>query len=266
MLIESDRSYFVAGAQCRQFRGGAVYWMPGLQHLGAGCIVEPAGSLPPGDFAEAASEAVAALGSPLVRFYCAEAPNRGPEWARAGLLPAVELALARRPRPFMRDLTCSIDVRPVMTAADWAMKEQLATSSGRRPDGRVVSASDWTALERRKSEAGYAQFYIAELEGVPCATFGLADCGPLLRLKNLAVHPDFQRRGIARAILDFALRHADAHDFAWFGVFALQDGPSGDLYPSCGFEPICALTEWARPIAAPTPVSVAAPSARVDAC
>lgn len=244
MLIQSDRRYFAAGAECRRFRGGSLRWMPGLQHLAAGCIVEPAGSQPPGDFAAAASEAVSAIGAQSVRFYAPDAPERGADWTAAGLAPAVELALARGPRPFLRDLSIAVDIRPVVTAADWAAKELLAGAWERRPDGKAATAKDWTALERRKSEAGYARFYLAEFDGRPCGTFGLADCGPLLRLKNIAVHPEFQRRGIARAMLDFALRHADAGGFEWVGAFVLEQGPTGSLYPSCGFEVAGSQTEW----------------------
>lgn len=249
LLIDSDRRYFVAGAERRSFPGGSVHWMPGLQQLAAGCIVEPTGSHPVGEFAEAAREAVAAIGAPLLRFYSPDAADRGPDWTAAGLAPAVELAMARRPRPFLGEPGCAIDVRPVVTAADWTAKERLAAASEHRPDGKRVAAQDWTALERRKSDAGYARFYLAELDGRPCGSFGLADCGPLLRLKNIAVHPEFQRRGVARAMLDFALRHADENGFEWVGAFVLQNGSTGRLYPSCGFELVGSQIEWTGMVA-----------------
>jgi GNAT superfamily N-acetyltransferase len=266
MLIESDRRYFAAGAESWPFRGGAVRWMPGLQHLEAGCIVEPTDSLPSDDFAEAAGEAVAAVGGALVRLYAADLPDCGPDWTAAGLASAIELAMARRPRPFLAEPLCPIVVRPVLTDADWAAKERLAGAWERRPDGKAASAREWTALERRKSEAGYAQFYLATIDGYACGTFGLADCGPLLRLKNIAVHPDFQRRGVARAMLDFALRHADTNGFEWLGAFVLQDAPTGELYPSCGFETIGSQTEWTGAMAERATSPAAARDMGVTAC
>lgn len=266
-MIESDRRYFAAGAECRPFRGGVVRWMPGLQHLAAGCIVEPTDpSLPAPDFVAAALEAVAAVGAPLLRLYTPAVPGDGAGRDAVGLAPAVELALVRAPRPFLGEPVCPIDVRPIVTAEDWEAKERLAAASARRPDGKAASAQEWTALERRKSDAGYARFCLAELDGRPCGAFGLADCGPLLRLKNIAVHPDFHRRGIARAILDFALRHADAAGFASVGAFVLDDGATGRLYPSCGFEAIGAQIEWTRELA-PRPVVANVPrDLGVSAC
>lgn len=260
MLIESDRAYFAAGAECLEFDGGRLRWMPGLQHLAAGCIVEPDGSVAADRFPDAAREAVGAVGAPLLRLYLPQGHGGDAEWIQQGFAPAVELAYARRPQP-LPGLDPAVAICRLVTPADWAAKETLAAAMDNLPDGKPASAADWTLLERRKSEAGYARFYLAEIDGQPCGTFGLADCRPLLRLKNLAVHPGFRRQGISRAILHFARQLAFDESFEWLGAFALEGGAGSRLYASDGFELVGAQTEWTMPVAARAAPAAAAQGA-----
>jgi GNAT superfamily N-acetyltransferase len=247
LLFDSDRRYFAAGAEALEFAGGTLRWMPGLQHLAAGCLVEPARAVSPAEFACAAAEAVASVGAPLLRFYLPDPQDHAAQWAEERFVPAVELAFARRPEP-LAGLDLEAVVRAVITQADWTLKERLASAVESLPDGKPASAADWTALERRKSDAAYAQFYLVELDGEPCGAFALADCGPLLRLKNLAVHPGVRRRGIGRTAIDFALRHARDNGYQWVGAFGLEGGAGSRLYTGCDFEQVGSQTEWTRPI------------------
>lgn len=248
-LVESDAQYFAAGAASRPFPGGVVRWIPGLQHLAAGCIVEADGSASCAvEFLEAAGDAVAAVGAPLLRFYSA---GLGELWetelAEEGLLSAVELAFARRPEPFFPAVGGALPVRAVTGPADWARKEKLARAAADLPDGKVATAREWTRLERAKAAAGYATFFIVEVDGTACGAFALAECGPLLRLKNLLVHSAFRNRGVGRAAVDYALRHASANGFQWVGAFGLEGGAGSRLYTRCGFDLVGSQTEWTRP-------------------
>jgi GNAT superfamily N-acetyltransferase len=250
LLVESDRRYFAAGSEALAFPGGVLRWIPGLQHVAAGCILEWAGSVAADRFAQAALGATTTIGAPLLRFYSSGGSRElASAWEEQGFEPGIELAYACRPEPIPSDMA-SLRFRPVVTPGDWAVKEALAAAGEDPPDGKHASPGDWTMLERRKSEAGYALFYLAERDGVPCAAFGLSDCGPLLRVKNVAVHPDFRRQGVGRALLAFAQRHALHHGYEWVGVFALEGGDGARLYSGCGFQLVGSQTEWTKRVPA----------------
>jgi ribosomal protein S18 acetylase RimI-like enzyme len=64
------------------------------------------------------------------------------------------------------------------------------------------------------------------------------DCG----LYTVGTMPDWRRRGLARALTDHVLAHAQAHGAR---TASLQSTPMGQrLYASVGFSPVGRYEEW----------------------
>lgn len=252
-LRRSDRAYFAAAACHERVRGGIIHWMPGLQHLAAGCIVEPSLTDAPFHiFAADVSDFLRSIGSTLFRFYMPPADGRLEDsLTGAGFRQSIELAIVRRipAGRYAPELDGGLSIRRVQSAADWLVKAGLAAAIDSLPDGKAADPSEWTDLERRKAQDGYGSFWIVELEGRACGTFGLSPSGRLLRLKNLAVHPAFRRHRVATGVIDFALTHAAANGFEWLGAFAIAGGAGERFYHACRFDVVGAQTEWSRPLA-----------------
>ncbi len=64
-------------------------------------------------------------------------------------------------------------------------------------------------------------------------------------IANVAVHPDYRRRGIARALTQRALDHAQGHGAASAWLQVREDNPSAyELYRSLGFVDRARRTSW----------------------
>lgn len=67
-------------------------------------------------------------------------------------------------------------------------------------------------------------------------------------IANVAVHPDFRRRGIARALTLAALDLAADNGARWMALQVNADNPGAiALYRNLGFAQVAARTRWSRP-------------------
>jgi GNAT superfamily N-acetyltransferase len=247
-LIQSDRAYFAAGARSDPIRGGTIRWMAGLQHLAAGCIVEPTdSSADPRRLAQDAEAMLQRIGSPFFRCYVPGFPIANV----AGFECTTELAMVRSTHATETRPTGvavpHVRLRPVREGSDWVAKRKLAEALQSLPDGKSANAKGWTELENRKAKGDYGRFWLAELDEQYCATFGLVKWGSVMRLKNLAVHPRFRRRGVGAAIIAAAIERANQSGCDWLGAFAIAGSGGEFLYRHCGLKVVGAQTEWLRP-------------------
>lgn len=247
-LVASDERYFELGARIEPVAGARLAWMPGLADLLAGCVVLGADAWRDGREAERAlaevEARVADVGGSRVRLYLARARS---DVARAltdrgyvarhedGLVLTGRLSGAER-----------VALRRVADDADWDLKATLHRESPDTCDGHAMEPERWVELERRKVDAGgLAPWLILEGEA-PVGTAGTMRVGGLLRLKNLLVHRDRRRRGVATAAIA-AFRTMAEREGRAFGFFGVEGTPGELVYRKCGMTPVTRWTEWLGP-------------------
>ncbi len=105
--------------------------------------------------------------------------------------------------------------------------------------------------------------FVWEADGgiVGNATLGLASThGDIWLLSNVAVHPAYRRRGIARALVEAAIAEVHRQRGQWLTLQVQSDNRGArDLYEQTGFRSLESVTEFAGlNVAAETPVARAA--------
>jgi GNAT superfamily N-acetyltransferase len=143
-------------------------------------------------------------------------------------------------------------IRPVDTDADWttcAAFRRLDMDEGRAragdPPHPPVVSEEMTAALRAKSPA--VHFCFAAVEGRDVACFS-SWVGPdaLGLVENLFTHPDYRRRGIARALIHHcvaACREAGAREVL---IGADPSDTPMQLYAAMGFRPTCLTWSWVK--------------------
>lgn len=253
-LIDSDASYFEAGAEVESIGGAGLAWLPGLEHLASAAVVyriRP-DRLPgsPLAWVKAVERRLRELGVTHARFYTTEGdpPGLGPALCASGYHRGEEIGLCARAggRSAAAIRRPAVTLAPIIRADQWAEKRALHAASAGHPDGHAGSPEDWCDLERRRVAAGYmTSCLILDRDHRPCGTVGLAWQGPLLRFKNLLIHPDWRRQGYATASVAAIIRQA-AGRTGHVGCFALSPGPALGMYHRLGFRPVTRQYEWFR--------------------
>jgi GNAT superfamily N-acetyltransferase len=258
LLIESDRSYFAAGATLHPVPGGHLAAMPALASFSAGAVVllDAPGAILSGPHAwrEATVAVCAKRGAALLRFYTvATEPKLMRALKSAGLASAQELAMAASAIRILAtgdDDAAGWSLREVTTRALWRTKRRLHELTPERPDGKPVDAESWVRLERAKVRAGYMSAWLIERDGEACGAFGLSFTPQMVRFKNLFVAPEHRARGAASAALRLIAREVLARGFRTIGCFALAGGRSERLYVKAGFTKVGSQVEWTTPAVA----------------
>lgn len=76
-------------------------------------------------------------------------------------------------------------------------------------------------------------WYLAEWDGIPAGMVGVVNYGPMAYVGFMAVHPDFQRKGIAEALMKYSLTKMEA---AGCPIALLDASAMGEpLYRKLGF-------------------------------
>jgi len=77
---------------------------------------------------------------------------------------------------------------------------------------------------------------------------------------NVAVHPDWQGRGIGRALVDTAVNTAQEYGGAWVGLEVREDNaPACQLYERIGFAPVGSALDLSRSAGLPWPPAAPSP-------
>lgn len=246
-LIESDCRYFDAGATLAPLDGGVLASMPGLERvLGAAVLqrVSPADlRSAPDDWVSAAVSRFQALGCAAARVYVQEVA--GPlidALVAAGFRRRVEIGyLAPASRSAHEGV---VELRAIKGEDDWEAKRKLHAGADVAADGHATAAEDWVELEQRKSEGGQMTPYFIEVDGDVCGGVSTLEVGGVLRAKNVFVHPDRRRTGIATATMHLLSRRAAEMGKDALGIFGVPGNPGNAVYVRLGMEPAVRQYEW----------------------
>lgn len=252
LLLESDRLYFEAGSQIKILPGAIIAAMPNLTHIPAGCVVHRIDAY---DTVREWDEWVDQLEQQLQQLGC-HAPRLYLDYS----LPELEQVLLRRSycsqievglldktlttTKLKRDL--AVTLRPIVDERDWQKKLELHSEIEKGPDGHITNAHEWVELERRKCETGKMQVYFICIGNEICGTLGSLEVNNLLRLKNLVVHANWRRQGIAQAAVQALRNEAIRLEKQAFGCFALINSIGQKVYQRVGLSIVIKQTEWYR--------------------
>jgi GNAT superfamily N-acetyltransferase len=145
----------------------------------------------------------------------------------------------------------SIDLRPVVTEADWEGLLQLVLidhAEGRTLGGLEISPEVSAAMVagyRTKSEA--CQFHLAIEDGFPVA-FGACAAAPngVGMIEDLFTLPKARRRGIATGMIAAFIRNLRAAECQIVFLGALAAERPKRLYARLGFQPVGLARSWVR--------------------
>ena len=119
----------------------------------------------------------------------------------------------------------SVSLHP-LSAADFEAVDPILTAAYARPSSML---DDLVRYHRRQPDG----WFLARLDGIPAGMGGAIAYGATARIGLMAVHPDFQRRGIGRAIMEHLLEWAVVRRAT---TILLDATPAGvPLYTRLGF-------------------------------
>ena len=253
-LLESDRRYFELGATVQEVDGAELAWLPGMESTPAGCVVHrvrPAAAVSGGGRHPAAWVAdvtarLRALGCGLARVYLDEpAPALDGALADAGYRRRVETGfLVEGPLPpVARD---DVVLREIVDDDGWDAKAKLHAGSDVAADGHASRSEDWVEFERRKCGTGGMRAFLVVVDGEVCGAVATLEGDGLLRAKNVFVHPDRRREGIAAESLRVLSRRAADLGLAATGIFGVEGRPGAAVYTHLRMAPVIHQFEWSR--------------------
>ncbi|HUQ63712.1 MAG TPA: GNAT family N-acetyltransferase [Acidimicrobiales bacterium] len=248
-LIESDRRYFELGADVIELEGAVVVSMEGLENLAGACVVqrvEPGRIVTePEIWVRSTTEYLRDRGHSTARVYLVD-PDTGLDGALVGqgFQKRLEIGYVSV-RPLGSGRT-DIVLRPMDGEQDWEAKRKLHAGSDTAADGHDASPEDWVDLEHRKCTTGGMQAFLVEAEGEVCGAVAVLDVSGVLRAKNLFVHPDRRREGIAGGVLRALSQEAARLGREAVGVFGVPGNPGDAVYRRLGMDPVVSQFEWCR--------------------
>ena len=249
-LLESDAAYFRAAAECENVQGFRISHMPGLESLAAACVVHKIsrhGGYDHPQWLQAVEQRVQALACRHARFYLQHPDDELENQLRDnGYRPVREIALLNTYEnpDFLKQNNDGIKLKPVLTERDWSLKLSLHQEIPKGPDGHVSRAETWLQMERMKCAAGYMEPYLIFSGDTACGAVNYAPESRIGRLKNIVIHPRWQRRSIGAQAARLIANIAKDRGMAAAGCFALEDGQALNMYRKAGYTPATQQTEW----------------------
>jgi GNAT superfamily N-acetyltransferase len=161
---------------------------------------------------------------------------------------AARLSAQSRPQDGPRPLNLARDIRPVLELLDLVFGPTL-DAEGRRILNDNLSLSNQPAFLLRLSQAatGLAPGFVWEENGRIVGNVSLlaAKQNGRYLVANVAVHPAFRRRGIARVLMEEVIEHIQAQNGRKIMLQVQADNKSAiQLYESLGFETLGSQTIW----------------------
>lgn len=252
-LLESDRIYFELGAQVEPVDGAVLTWMPGLQGVPAGCVVQRVAdglgpiAAEPRQWVTEMTERLAAMGCSVARVYVdSSAPDLEFALSQAGYRRRVEIGYVWP--GYLPGRRADVFLRPILTEADWAAKVALHAGEQESVDGHALPADSWVQLERAKCEGGQMQAYLIEVDGEVCGAIAGIRVDGLLRAKNVFVRADRRREGIGAEAMSRMTAQAVTEGRRATGIFGVEGKPGNALYRGLGMTPKVERVEWSRPL------------------
>jgi len=139
-------------------------------------------------------------------------------------------------------------LREVVDEAGWEAKAKLHAGSDVAADGHAIGAEAWVDFERRKCDTGGMRMFLVDVAGATCGSAATLEGDGLLRAKNVFVHPDRRREGIAAEAIRLLSRRAGARGLAGTGIFGVDGRPGAAVYVHLQMTPVVHQYEWARPL------------------
>ncbi len=103
-----------------------------------------------------------------------------------------------------------MSLREIVDDDGWEAKAKLHAGSDVAADGHVSQPEEWVEFERRKCATGGMRAFLVEVDGEVCGAVATLEGDGLLRAKNVFVHADRRREGIAAESLRLLSRRAGA--------------------------------------------------------
>lgn len=159
------------------------------------------------------------------------------EFVRLGFRPTAELALAKVGLPDCI-VNPELEIRPAAegTAEDDFRSVMMATEAGFGHSPAVLEQM-WSLWRERSPRIGMTP-YVAYLNGTPAGTVSVWPRGIFAWIDDVATHPNFRMKGVARTMIFEACKRAIEVRCEWVVLTSdLFDTPQ-EMYKTLGFEPI----------------------------
>jgi len=242
--LDTERLYFELGATLVALEGATLAYMPCLAAAPAGAVVhrvDPDAISAPRWLAKA-EQALGEVGALYARIYLDnDNPIAGEHLLAAGYRRREELLFIHCISP----ANDAIAIRPVASPADWAIKLEFQRRLEGSPDGHPHNPSEWVAIERAKAVEGMDWFF-AEQNGAVVGALGVFWARDILRFKNIVVHRDHRRRGVARAMLGAVAALGRDRGISEQCLFAVKGEEGEQLYRAEGMRVAGAQVEWSK--------------------
>ncbi|MGM1058020.1 GNAT family N-acetyltransferase [Saccharothrix sp. Mg75] len=248
-VVDTDTTYFEAGAETLPGNGFALVRTPGLEHLAAGCLAIrvdlPAAERDARRWRLGFEDAVRTAGGHRHRLYLTgRSPALETELLTRGYVRRFESMLVRDPERAPRGST-RVRLREITSASGWAEKVRLDGESTHAPDGHPVDARSWAEYEHGKWRSGVLRCFLVDGADGTCGTTGVVRSAAVVRVKNLLLRPGWRGRGIATEVA-LAVHATASATGTPTGLFAATGGIAERAYRRAGFRPIGTVTEFTR--------------------
>ena len=229
---------------------GAIYRderFPLIHQANLGWVV----SLPEGGPAKILTDLEAAFRATAVRHQAllfedaAKAYAVQEDLAREGFRPMAELAMAKVGLPACI-VNPEVEIRSAAAGvpADDFRTLKMGTESAAGYSPQVVDQL-WAFWKERADRVGMSP-YVAYLNGVPAGTISVWARGPFAWIDDVATHPDFRLRGVARTMIFEACRRAASARCEWVVLTADMFDTPKEMYKTLGFEPVGEVRGFVR--------------------
>ncbi len=162
-----------------------------------------------------------------------------------GFRPVTDLAMAKVGLPACI-VNPEVEIRPAAEgpAADDFRILKIATDAAVGYTPQVVDQL-WGVWHDRSQRVGMRPF-VAYLNGTPAGTISVWTRGPFAWIDDVATHPDFRLRGVARTMIFEACRRAASARCEWVVLTTEMFDTPKEMYKTLGFEPVGEVRGFVR--------------------